>query len=704
MPTISYKSAVIVAFLSLSLVAIGAVLFNTHAGTSAAVMKLSSQIVQDLSAQVVQRATHAVDSIESYLYVNAEVAMDDTNGTDIVANRDRLLRVFWQQLIHSQPVRAVYIADPVGNMVQVDQDPRLMTRVIDRTGSGNSEQLVYRTPGFDAVAHASRPSDYDPRERPWYKTAKAGQVHWSEVYPFAFSQGQRGALSRGVTASLAVTAANGSVRYVVAADVTLQGVSDFLSAQPMAEAVAMFVVDDQDRLLAYPYQLNLDPKYDTGNGPLPRVEELAQDWIQDAYANYRDRGMKTGEALVTRTDGASYVTTATVFESRVKSDWRLIVIAPKSYLLSSANQILRESLVTSLIILLLALFVIYLVASYLSGPILQLAANSRLIELFRFDEVSRDDQRWSETSRLDDSLRHIATKLRRLAQHVPSELLAQWSHDDKALDPGTEVRDLDLLVAGVDDPSRSSGHLDPATSAEWLPGHLATLADIIHDQRGTLDHFTGDGVVTFWGAPVVIEGGALRACNSALQTVKANPGSIAADGLHSCAAVHSGAALVGNFGSPQRLSYAAIGEVVSTAAALLSLNRRYGTRIIISDATHERIEGQFQCRPLDVVRLSDGGPALPLFELIADRSTQLPVDHRLFIDAYTQAFEDYLRKAWGEALRHLASLPEAYRDDLSVRCLTSRCQALLDDNPTPLPKVWDGVYPTTATPAPPDAS
>jgi len=726
MPTISYKSAVIAAFLMLSLAAVGGVLLNAHIGASTAVMKLSSEIVQSLGERVVQRATHAVDTIESYLYVNAEVAAD---SADILADQGRLLRVFWQQLIHSPAVRAVYIADPSGNMVQVDQDPRLATRVVDRSPSSVGEQLVYRAPDFEAIAHASRPTQYDPRTRPWYQVAETGRVHWSEVYRYAFSQGQGDTLSQGVTASLAVTDPEGQLRYVVAADVTLQGMSDFLSSQPIAEDVAIFVVDDQDRLVAYPYQLNLDPATNTGDGPLPRVQELQQDWIQDAYANYTESGRKTGEPLITHTDGDTYITTATRFEARVKSKWRLIVIAPKAYLLSSANQILRESLVTSVIILLIALFLIYSVATYLSGPILQLAANSRLIEKFQFDEVTHCAHRWTEVGELDDSLRRIGTKLRSLAKFVPAELVSQWLHGDKDLDLDTEVRDLDLLFSGIDDPTRVLANQDPAQLDEWLPPHLDSLAATIHDQRGTIERFTGDGLRAFWGAPTALEGGARRACRSALLAIEANPieanhkavtngrhdeGRADTSPVRTRIAIHSGPALVGNFGSQQRLTYTAVGEAVSTGAALLPLNQRYGTRIIISQSTHEQVKEHFLCRPLDVVRLdtnpgaspnsgsgsssgsgSGSGPALPLFELVADRTTQPPLDHRLFIDAYTLAFERYLRRDWEDALRHLDSIPEAYRDDRSVQRLSARCRGLLDGSLPLPPKDWDGVYPST---------
>lgn len=695
MQSISYKSALIGVFLILSLAGIGSVLYNAYSSTSAAVLKLSNEIIDRLSDRIVERAVDEVSTIEGYLYMNAALA----NSTgDIIAAQEQILPVMWQQLFHNKALRSAYIADQHGNLVLADQDPRPLTRVIDRGKTPIDEQLVYRSADFVPIARVTQVNDFDPRERPWFTASTAGQVHWSELYQFAYAGSESDVRSWGVTVSLAVTDAQGQRRFVLAADVTLQGLSDFLSAQTISEQVAIFVVDEQDRLVAYPYQLDLDRADSDADEPLPRVESLPQPWIQAAYDAYKAGGRQTDQTLVTQTDGETYITNATNFGPDLESSWRLVMIAPKAYLVRSAVGILRESLTISLILLLASLFVIYLVASYLSSPIQQLADNSRRIEKFRVDEVRPLTHRWRDIRELDDSLNTIGRELQTLARYAPVELVDQWLHHDHAIGIGAETRDLDLLMSGIADAPRLCRALAGKNAEKLLPLHFQALSDIIHDHRGTIDRYTGDGLRAFWGAPADIKGGTERACNSALLAIAGETEPQADEPLiQPDFAIHSGPALVGNFGSDQRMSYTAIGPAATDAAALLALNTRYGTRIIISDTSYQRVADAFRCRPLDVVHLHPGDPALTLYELVAGHNTQLPLDRSRFIDAYTLAFERYRQQAWEDALQELAGIPEHYRDDPSVRLLSRRCRGIADGSLAPPPADWNGAYPCPKT-------
>lgn len=67
-------------------------------------------------------------------------------------------------------------------------------------------------------------------------------------------------------------------------------------------------------------------------------------------------------------------------------------------------------------------------------------------------------------------------------------------------------------------------------------------------------------------------------------------------------------------------SYTVIGDAVNLGARLESLNKDYGTRIIISDATRSRLRESYPMRPLGSVVVKGKSVPVDIFEVVAGRS------------------------------------------------------------------------------------
>jgi adenylate cyclase len=86
--------------------------------------------------------------------------------------------------------------------------------------------------------------------------------------------------------------------------------------------------------------------------------------------------------------------------------------------------------------------------------------------------------------------------------------------------------------------------------------------------------------------------------------------------------INSGEMIAGNIGSETIMSYTVIGDAVNLGSRLESLNKEYGTRIIISDATRSRLTGSYDFRPLGEVKVKGKSQAVTIWEVTGKTTTE----------------------------------------------------------------------------------
>jgi adenylate cyclase len=108
---------------------------------------------------------------------------------------------------------------------------------------------------------------------------------------------------------------------------------------------------------------------------------------------------------------------------------------------------------------------------------------------------------------------------------------------------------------------------------------------------GTLDKYTGDGLVAFWGAPLPNTDHAdlaLDAAAAIVERVRAFSRQRETQGfpaLRVRIGIDSGPAFAGDFGTAFRSIYTAVGDSVNTASRLEQAARDYPHDIIIGEGT-----------------------------------------------------------------------------------------------------------------------
>ena len=131
-----------------------------------------------------------------------------------------------------------------------------------------------------------------------------------------------------------------------------------------------------------------------------------------------------------------------------------------------------------------------------------------------------------------------------------------------------------VLFADVAGYTSLSEKLDPEEVHQIMDGCFKILMDEIHKYEGTINQFTGDGVMALFGAPVAHEDHAKRACQAALtiQSALENYHHKIMDAygaeFRMRIGLNSGPVIVGAIGDDLRMDYTAVGDTTNLAARL----------------------------------------------------------------------------------------------------------------------------------------
>ena len=140
-----------------------------------------------------------------------------------------------------------------------------------------------------------------------------------------------------------------------------------------------------------------------------------------------------------------------------------------------------------------------------------------------------------------------------------------------------ERKQVTVLFADVTGSMDLAEQTDPERWRAIMDRFFRILADAVHRFEGTVDKFTGDGIMAIFGAPIAHEDHAQRACFAALEMqrgVSEYAGELRrSEGISLTARVgiNSGEVVVGSIGDDLSLSYTAVGHTVGLAQRMEAL-------------------------------------------------------------------------------------------------------------------------------------
>jgi class 3 adenylate cyclase/predicted ATPase len=182
-----------------------------------------------------------------------------------------------------------------------------------------------------------------------------------------------------------------------------------------------------------------------------------------------------------------------------------------------------------------------------------------------------------------------------------------------------ERKQVTVLFADIKGSMDLAEQVDPEEWHKIMDRFFAILSEGVHRFEGTINQFTGDGIMALFGAPIAHEDHAQRACYAALHLRDALRRY--ADELRIGKGIsfavrmglNSGEVVVGKIGDDLRMDYTAQGHTVGLAARMEQIAA--ADSIYISEHTAKLVSGYFQLRDLGETRVKGLNDLLHVLEL-----------------------------------------------------------------------------------------
>jgi class 3 adenylate cyclase/tetratricopeptide (TPR) repeat protein len=216
----------------------------------------------------------------------------------------------------------------------------------------------------------------------------------------------------------------------------------------------------------------------------------------------------------------------------------------------------------------------------------------------------------------------------KVASYTPAHLARKILTSRAALEG--ERKAVTVLFADVAGFTELAGRLSLEDLHGVMDGCFERLSAAVHRYEGTINQFTGDGVMALFGAPIAHEDHAERAVQVALaiqEAIGAYAEALARDraiGFRMRIGLHSGTVVVGRIGDNLRMDYTAQGDTVNLAARLEQAGR--AGSVLVSEATRRLAEGAFEFRPLPPLTVKGRAEPVRAFEVVGRRERRARVE------------------------------------------------------------------------------
>lgn len=493
----------------------------------------------------------------------------------------------------------------------------------------------------------------------------------------------------------------------VCIDITLGDLALYIGSVKVGETGHAFIADKDLNIIAAPQATRSTAPFIKSADKeivLKRITEFESPEIQGAYTamskklkklQKNKKWLKTKKPFYFdfKISGERLVGLFSPFPAYTGLDWKTGVIIPEEEFFYFVRRNTRIVMAVSGVLIVVAMILGYIFSRRLSRPLTELAHEMDKIQNFDLDSDKTIVSAITDVQNMVVAFYKMRQGLRSFRKFVPADIVRQLIAQEGDAHLQGEKREITIHFSDIEGFTTVSEMLKPEELVDLLAEYLGEMSRIIGEEQGTVDKYIGDAVMAFWGAPQPLENHAEHAaraalrCQARLKELETKWMSEGKPVFRARIGLNTGETIVGNMGSAERLNYTVLGDAVNLASRLEGINKYYGTRIIVGEATQRLIASKFVTRQLDFVAVKGKSEAVGIYELIAEKN-QVTGKTLDFVAAFESALSAYRKQAWDEA-EALFRKAAALKEDDACQLFIER---IVEYRVNPPGAAWSGEY------------
>ncbi|MEE9597862.1 MAG: adenylate/guanylate cyclase domain-containing protein, partial [Acidiferrobacterales bacterium] len=233
-----------------------------------------------------------------------------------------------------------------------------------------------------------------------------------------------------------------------------------------------------------------------------------------------------------------------------------------------------------------------LIARTVTRPVRTLVEGTKRIEQGDYHHQISIAQK-DEIGRLAEAFNQMTRGLAAFQRYLPMDLVRTLI--SKGIESKPEARVATILFADIEGFTELVEKLSPERTVAMLNEYFSAVTKPIEKYGGVITQFQGDAILAVFNVPTDDPDHGAHAVRAALEIHNAVKAQKFADiALRNRVGINTGEVIAGSVGSENRVNYTVHGDAVNLAARLEALNKEYGTRVLMSQATADIIGDEFR--------------------------------------------------------------------------------------------------------------